>query len=67
MGMLVHILSSGYMNHSIKATLLNPEQVKNIFKEWGTFACECYNTDKYAESRQVVMKMSILVVVEQNI
>ena len=38
------------MNHSIKVTLLNPEQVKNIFKEWGTFACECYNTpDKYAE------------------
>ena len=34
----------------IKVTLLNPEQIKNIFKEWGTFACECYATpQKYAE------------------
>lgn len=34
----------------MKVTLLNPEQIKNIFKEWGTFACECYNTpQKYAE------------------
>ena len=34
----------------IKVTLLNPEQIKNIFKEWGSFACECYATpQKYAE------------------
>jgi thymidylate synthase (FAD) len=34
----------------MKVTLLNPEQTKNIFKEWGTFACECYDTPvKYAE------------------
>lgn len=34
------------MKTDIKVTLLNPEQVKNIFKEWGVFACECYNTPK---------------------
>lgn len=34
----------------IKVTLLNPEQVKNIFEEWGKFACECYATPiEYAE------------------
>jgi len=34
----------------LKVTLLNPDQVKNIFKEWGTFAATCYNTpEKYAE------------------
>src|SRR5690554_3234501 len=45
------------MNHSIKVTLLNPEQVKNIFKEWGTFACECYNTpDKYDEKPNNIVK-----------
>jgi len=34
----------------MKVTLLNPEQIKNVFKEWGSFACECYNTpQKYAE------------------
>ena len=33
----------------MKVTLLNPEQIKNIFKEWGSFACECYATpQKYA-------------------
>jgi len=38
------------MESILKATLLNPEQIKNIFKEWGSFACECYNTpQKYAE------------------
>ena len=34
----------------MEVTLLNPEQIQNIFKEWGNFACECYATDKkYAE------------------
>ena len=34
----------------MKVTLLNPEQIKNIFKEWGSFACECYATpQKFAE------------------
>lgn len=34
----------------MKITLLNPEELKNIFKEWGTFAATCYNTpEKYAE------------------
>lgn len=34
----------------MKVTLLNPDQVKNIFKEWGSFACECYATPlEYAE------------------
>ena len=34
----------------MQVTLLNPEQIKNIFKEWGNFACECYATpQKYAE------------------
>lgn len=34
----------------IKVTLLNPDQVKNVFKEWGSFACECYATPpEYAE------------------
>lgn len=30
----------------MKVTLLNPEEVKNIYKEWGIFACECYDTPK---------------------
>ena len=34
----------------IKVTLLNPEQIKNIFKEWGNFAATCYNTpSEFAE------------------
>ena len=34
----------------MKVTLLNPKQVENIFKEWGSFACECYATpQEYAE------------------
>jgi len=34
----------------LKVTLLNPDEIKNIFKEWGTFAATCYNTpEKYAE------------------
>jgi len=34
----------------MKVTLLNPDQVKNISKSWGEFACECYSTpQKYAE------------------
>jgi len=34
----------------LKVTLLNPKELKNIFKEWGTFAATCYNTpEKYAE------------------
>jgi thymidylate synthase (FAD) len=35
----------------MKVTLLNPEQLKNIFKEWGNFAATCYNTpSQYAEN-----------------
>ena len=34
----------------MQVTLLNPEQIKNIFKEWGTFAATCYNTpSEFAE------------------
>lgn len=34
----------------IKATILNPEQITNIFKEWGEFAATCYNTpSQFAE------------------
>ena len=34
----------------MKVTLLNPDEIKDIFKEWGKFACECYQTpEKYAE------------------
>ena len=34
----------------MKVTLLNPEELKNIFNVWGTFAATCYNTpEKYAE------------------
>lgn len=34
----------------MKVTLLNSDRVKDFLKEWGEFACECYNTDKkYAE------------------
>ena len=30
--------------------ILNPEEVKTLFKRWGTFACKCYDTPaKYAE------------------
>ena len=28
----------------MQVTLLNPEQLKNIFKEWGNFAATCYDT-----------------------
>jgi len=34
----------------MQVTLLNHEQVKNIFKEWGNFAATCYNTpSEFAE------------------
>jgi thymidylate synthase (FAD) len=34
----------------LKVTLLNPDELKNIFKEWGIFAATCYNTpEKFAE------------------
>lgn len=34
----------------MKATLINKDEVKNIFKTWGDFSCQCYNTPKkYAE------------------
>ena len=34
----------------MQVTLLNPDELQNIFKEWGTFAATCYNTpEKYAE------------------
>jgi len=34
----------------LKVKLLNTEQLENIFKNWGIFACECYDTpQKYAE------------------
>lgn len=34
----------------MKVELLNKEEVKNLFKNHGEFACTCYNTDKkYAE------------------
>ena len=34
----------------IKVEIINKEEIKNIYKNWGEFACECYNTPiKYAE------------------
>ena len=34
----------------IRVELINKEEVKNLFLNWGTFACTCYNTDlKFAE------------------
>ena len=30
----------------MKVEIINKEQVKEIFKSWGTFACTCYNTPK---------------------
>jgi len=34
----------------MKVEIINPETVKKLYKEHGTFACECYDTDiKYAE------------------
>ncbi len=30
----------------MKVELLNPEVLKNLYKNWGIFACECYNTNK---------------------
>ena len=34
----------------IKVEIINKEEVRNLFKNWGEFACECYNTPKkYAE------------------
>lgn len=34
----------------MKVELINVDRVSQFFKEWGEFACECYNTDKkYAE------------------
>lgn len=33
-----------------KIKILNPEEVKDLFKTWGTFSCKCYDTPvKYAE------------------
>lgn len=35
----------------MKVTLINKEEVKNLFKTWGAFSCKCYNTNpKYAEN-----------------
>lgn len=31
----------------MKVTLLNEEEVRNIFKNWGEMAVECYNTPKH--------------------
>ena len=34
----------------LKVRLINKDQVKDLFKTWGEFACLCYDTDKkYAE------------------
>jgi len=34
----------------MKIEILNPDEFKKLFKSWGMFACQCYNTpDKYAE------------------
>lgn len=30
----------------MKVELLNKDEVKNLFTNWGTFACKCYNTPK---------------------
>ena len=33
----------------MKVTLINKEEVKNFYRDWGLFACKCYNTNpKYA-------------------
>ena len=33
-----------------KIEIINPEEVKELFKHWGQFACKCYDTPlKYAE------------------
>lgn len=38
------------MENIISAKLLNADRCKDFYKEWGEFACHCYNTDKkYAE------------------
>lgn len=34
----------------IKVELINKEEIKNLYKNWGEFSCMCYNTPKkYAE------------------
>lgn len=34
----------------MKVEILNGDEFKKLFKSWGMFACQCYNTpDKYAE------------------
>jgi thymidylate synthase (FAD) len=34
----------------MKVTLINKEQCKDFYKQWGIFSCKCYNTNpKYAE------------------
>ncbi|WP_346961420.1 FAD-dependent thymidylate synthase [Clostridium sp.] len=34
----------------MKVKLINPNEVQNLFNNWGEFACTCYNTSKeYAE------------------
>lgn len=35
----------------MKVKLINKEQVKDFYKQWGLFACKCYDTNpKYAEN-----------------
>ena len=35
----------------MKVTLVNKEAVKDFYKQWGIFSCECYDTpEKYAEN-----------------
>ena len=33
----------------IKVELINKEEIKNLYKTWGTFARQCYNTPKGKE------------------
>lgn len=34
----------------LKVELINKEEIKELFKNWGVFACQCYNTnEKFAE------------------
>lgn len=36
--------------NNFKIEIINPDEVKELFKHWGRFSCKCYNTPiKYAE------------------
>lgn len=44
------------MEHPLKVTIINPEEVKDIFKAWGEFTSVCYDTDTTKTAPEKIAK-----------